>query len=45
MLWINNPEMLREVHQERTRQLQRTVRRPRLKVYAVQREADATGEN
>jgi hypothetical protein len=40
MLWVNNPEVLRELHKERIRQLQ-TVRRPRLKLIAMEREGDA----
>jgi hypothetical protein len=45
MMWANNPEILRELHQERVRQMRRTMRRPRLKLIAMEREADATGDN
>jgi hypothetical protein len=43
MLWANNPEMLRELHNERVRQIteHRTTRRPRLKLVAMENEADA----
>ena len=43
MLWSNNPEMLRELHNERVRQVsgQRTTRRPRLKLVAMENEAEA----
>ena len=43
MLWANNPEMLRELHNERVRQVEdhRTTRRPRLKLVAMEREAEA----
>ncbi len=43
MLWTNNPEILRELHNERVRQLgeRRTTRRPRLKLVAMENEAEA----
>ena len=43
MLWTNNPEILRELHNERIRQVgeMRTTRRPRLKLVAMENEADA----
>ena len=43
MLWTNNPEMLRELHNERVRQVSsvRTTRRPRLKLVAMENEAEA----
>lgn len=44
MLWTNNPEMLRELHSERIRQATdgRRVTRPRLKLIAMEAEAEAT---
>ena len=43
MLWTNNPEMLRELHNERIRQVSdaRHVRKPRLKLVAMEAEAEA----
>jgi hypothetical protein len=43
MLWANNPEMLRELHNERVRQVGggHTNRRPRLKLVAIEAEAEA----
>ena len=42
MLWANNPEILRELHNERVRQAERhTTRRPRLKLVAMEAEAEA----
>ena len=43
MLWMNNPEMLREMHNERIRQAdsRRTTSRPRLRLVAMENEADA----
>lgn len=43
MLWMNNPEMIREIRDERVRQVDewRTTRRPRLKLVAMENEADA----
>jgi hypothetical protein len=42
MLWTNNPEILRELHNERIRQVsKRTTKRPRLKLVAMEKEADA----
>ncbi|MDJ0954699.1 MAG: hypothetical protein QNJ81_13560 [Acidimicrobiia bacterium] len=43
MLWTNNPEILRELHNERVRQIDehRTTRRPRLKLVAMENEAEA----
>jgi hypothetical protein len=43
MLWANNPEMLRELHNERVRQVgaSHTSRRPRLKLVAMEAEAEA----
>lgn len=44
MLWTNNPEMLRALHDERVRQAAdgRRVAKPRLKLVAMEAEADAT---
>ena len=44
MLWTNNPEMLRELHNERVRQVRegRTTRKPRLKLVAMEGEAEST---
>ena len=43
MLWTNNPEMLRALHNERIRQAAdgRRVTRPRLKLVAMEAEAEA----
>jgi hypothetical protein len=43
MLWMNNPEILREMQAERVRQVavSRSSRRPRLKLIAIEAEADA----
>ena len=43
MQWANNPEILREMHNERVRQAERsfTLRRPRLKLVAMEAEAKA----
>jgi hypothetical protein len=43
MLWANNPEMLRELHNERVRQAAggRRVTKPRLKLVAMEGEAEA----
>lgn len=43
MLWANNPEMLRELHNERVRQVgaSHTTRRPRLKLVAMEAEGEA----
>ena len=43
MLWANNPEILREMHNERVRQAEKsfTLRRPRLKLVAMEAEAEA----
>ena len=42
MLWMNNPEMLRELHNERVRQVhsRRTTSRPRLRLVAMENEAE-----
>ena len=44
MLWTNNPEMLRALHNERVRQAAegRRVTKPRLKLVAMEAEADGT---
>jgi hypothetical protein len=44
MLWTNNPEMLRALHSERIRQAAdaRRVTKPRLKLVAMEAEAEAT---
>jgi hypothetical protein len=44
MLWTNNPEMLRALHNERVRQVTdgHVTRRPRLKLVAMDAEAEAT---
>lgn len=46
MLWTNNPELLRELHNQRIRQLHehRTNRKPRLKLIAMENEAEAHEE-
>ena len=43
MLWTNNPEILRALHDERMRQVTdgRRVRRSRLKLVAMEAEAEA----
>ncbi len=43
MLWTNNPEILRELHAERVRQVSEgtRVQRPRLKLVAMEAEAEA----
>ncbi len=43
MLWTNNPEILRELHNERVRQVtdHGFTRKPRLKLVAMDKEADA----
>ncbi len=43
MLWTNNPEILRALHNERIRQVTdgRVTRRPRLKLVAMDAEAEA----
>jgi hypothetical protein len=43
MLWMNNPEIVRELHNQRIRQAKgdRTTRKPRLKLIAMENEADA----
>ena len=43
MLWANNPEILRELHNERVRQVaeSHTTRRPRLRLVAMEAEAEA----
>ena len=43
MLWTNNPEILRALHNERVRQVSdgRMYRRPRLKLVAMEAEAEA----
>ncbi len=41
MLWTNNPEIVREMHNERVRQATRATRRPRLKLVALENEAEA----
>lgn len=41
MLWTNNPEMLRELHNERVRQVTDRRRKPRLKLVAMEAEAEA----
>ena len=43
MLWTNNPEMLRMLHDERVRQVSdgHRVRKPRLKLVAMEAEAEA----
>ncbi len=43
MLWTNNPEMMRTLHNERVRQLTEncTNRKRRLKLVAMENEADA----
>jgi hypothetical protein len=38
---MNNPEMVRELHDERIRQMKRTTRKPRLKLVAMENEAAA----
>lgn len=44
MLWTNNPEMMRALHNERVRQVREgyVTRKPRLKLVAMDNEADAT---
>jgi hypothetical protein len=46
MLWTNNPEIVRELHDQRIRQLHkhRTTRKPRLKLIGMENEADAHKE-
>jgi len=43
MLWTNNPEILRALHNERVRQVTdgHRMRRPRLKLIATEAEAEA----
>ena len=43
MLWTNNPEMMRNLHDERVRQVKNgcRTRKPRLKLVAMDKEADA----
>ncbi len=43
MLWMNNPEIVRELHDQRIRQMKddTITRRPRLKLVAMENEADA----
>jgi hypothetical protein len=43
MLWANNTDILRELHDERVRQHRhyRTTRKPRLKLVALEKETDA----
>ncbi len=43
MLWTNNPEILRELHNERVRQVSDGLltRKPRLKLVAMEAEAEA----
>ena len=43
MLWTNNPEILRALHDERVKQVSdgRRVRRARLKLVAMEAEAEA----
>ena len=43
MLWTNNPEILRELHNERRRQVSRhqATTRSRLKLVAMEAEAEA----
>jgi len=43
MLWTNNPEMMRALHDERVRQVHSAclTRKPRLKLVAMDKEADA----
>lgn len=43
MLWTNNPEILRALHDERVRKVTegRRVRHPRLKLVAMEAEAEA----
>ena len=43
MMWANIPEILREMHNERVRQAEKTfaLRRPRLKLVAIEAEAEA----
>ncbi len=43
MLWTNNPEILRALHEERVKQVSDgcRVRRPRLKLVAMEAEAEA----
>ncbi len=43
MLWTNNPEMLRALHNERIRQVTdgRVTSKPRLKLVAMEAEAEA----
>lgn len=43
MLWTNNPEMMRALHNERIRQVTAgcLTRKPRLKLVAMDNEADA----
>lgn len=44
MLWTNNPEIVREIHNERVRQVRagRTTRRPRLKLVVMEGEAESS---
>ena len=39
--WTNNPEIVRELHSERVRQVRQATRRPRLKMVAMEAEAEA----
>jgi len=43
MLWMNNPEIVRELHDQRIRQMKsdKTTRKPRLKLVAMENEAAA----
>ncbi len=43
MLWTNNPEIMKVLHDERVRQVRTgcTTRKPRLKLVAVDTAADA----
>lgn len=43
MLWMNNPEIVRELHDQRIRQMKSdmTTHKPRLKLVAMENEAAA----
>ena len=43
MLWMNNPEIMKDLHDERVRQVRAdcTTRKPRLKLVAMDPDADA----
>lgn len=45
MLWTNNPEILRALHNERVRQVtdSHVTRRPRLKLVGMEAEGEAAG--